>query len=247
MSFGRLGALGRGFGRLGGGGANLRGIRLSASALAENSAESTAIGTLSVAGATGTASFTLVDSSSNKVKLAGTNNVNVQAGSAAVDYETTQSFTFEVSVSGVTPSLPNATFTITVTDVNEFSPVITSDGGGASASVNVAENTTAVTTVTATDADGTAVITYSISGGADAAKFQIGSSSGVLTFVTAPDYETPTDADTDNDYVVVVQASDGTNTDTQTITVTVTNVDEGGGGGSAGEILLTFPLLTKAA
>ena len=35
----------------------------------------------------------------------------------------------------------------------ETAPVITSDGGGATASVNVAENTTAVTTVTASDAD----------------------------------------------------------------------------------------------
>ena len=205
-------------------------ILLSASNLSENSAEGTAIGTLSVVGVSGTAAFTLVDSSSNKVKLAGTNNVNVQAGAGAVNYETTQSFTFTVSVSGVTPALPNRTFTVIVTDVNEFSPVITSDGGGSTAAVNVAENTTAVTTVTATDADGTAVITYSISGGADSAKFQIGSSSGVLTFVTAPDFETPTDADTNNDYVVTVQASDGTNTDTQTITVTVTDVAEGGGG-----------------
>lgn len=232
MSFGWRGTLGTGYSRLGGsaGASRAPAIRLSASTLAENSAESTAIGTLSVVNATGTASFTLVDSSSNKVKLAGTNNVNVQAGSSATNYETTSTFTFTVSVSGVTPSISNATFVIYVTDVNEASPVITSDGGGASASINAAENQTAVTTVTATDADGTAVITYSISGGADAAKFQIGSSSGVLTFVTAPDYETPTDADTDNDYVVVVQASDGTNTDTQTITVTVTNVDEGGGG-----------------
>ena len=37
--------------------------------------------------------------------------------------------------------------------MNDNAPVITSDGGGASAAINVAENTTAVTTVTATDAD----------------------------------------------------------------------------------------------
>jgi hypothetical protein len=224
-------------------------ILLSASTLAENSAENTAIGTLSVFGATGTASFTLVDSSSNKVKLAGANNVNVQAGSSAVNYETTPTFNFTVSVSGVTPSISNATFAVTVTDVNEASPVITSNGGGASASVSVAENTTAVTTVTATDADGTAVITYSISGGADAAKFQIGSSSGVLTFVSAPDYEAPTDlGDTagNNTYVVIVQASDGTNTDTQTITVTVTDAGEGGGG-TTGEPMGLLLSLTYAA
>ena len=45
-------------------------------------------------------------------------------------------------------------------------PVITSEGGGPSAAVNVAENTTAVTTVTSTDVNGDTP-TYSISGGAD--------------------------------------------------------------------------------
>ena len=59
-------------------------------------------------------------------------------------------------------------------------PIITSDGGGATAAVNVAENTTAVTTVTATDADAGATLTYSISGGADAAKFTIDGTTGVL-------------------------------------------------------------------
>ena len=70
--------------------------------------------------------------------------------------------------------------------------MITSNGGGATAAVNVAENTTAVTTVTATDADLPAqTLTYSIIGGADAAKFTINGSTGALTFVAAPDYETP--------------------------------------------------------
>ncbi len=210
-------------------------IVLSASTLAENSAEGTAIGNLSVVNATGTAAFTLVDSSSNKVKLAGANNVNVQAGSSAVNYEApTTSFTFTVSVSGVTPAIPPATFTVIVTDVNEASPVITSNGGGPTASINHPENTFNVATVTATDADGSAVITYSIVGGTDAADFLIGGSSGQLIFATAPDYELPHDSNTDNVYEVIVQASDGTNTDQQTLTITVTDVGEGGGGGSTG-------------
>ena len=63
---------------------------------------------------------------------------------------------------------------MTVTPVNDNTPVITSNGGGATAAVSVAENTTAVTTVTATDADLPAqTLTYSIIGGADAAKFTI--------------------------------------------------------------------------
>ena len=58
--------------------------------------------------------------------------------------------------------------------------MITSDGGGATASVNVAENATAVTTVTATDPDAGATLTYSIVGGADAAKFAVDASTGAL-------------------------------------------------------------------
>ena len=112
---------------------------------------------------------------------------------------------------------------VTVTDVNE-APTITSTN-----TASVPENTTAVKTVTATDPDTTPAfntLTYSIVGGADQLKFAIGSSSGVLTFVSAPNFEVPTDANADNDYIVQVQVTDGANPVTQTITVTVTNVNE---------------------
>ncbi|NQV28994.1 MAG: cadherin repeat domain-containing protein, partial [Rhodopirellula sp.] len=103
----------------------------------------------------------------------------------------------------------------------------TSDGAGTTAAINVAENSTAVTTVTATDADLPAdTLTYSITGGADAAKFSIDSSSGVLTFASAPDFETPTDTDTDNVYEVTVEVTDGTLTDSQDISVTVTPLND---------------------
>ena len=85
---------------------------------------------------------------------------------------------------------------------------------------------TAVTTVTATDADAGATLTYSIAGGADAAKFTINAATGALSFVSAPDFEVPTDAGGNNVYDVTVQVSDGTNTDTQAIAVTVTNVND---------------------
>src|SRR4029079_8534908 len=107
---------------------------------------------------------------------------------------------------------------------------ITSNGGGDSASISIAENTAAVTTVTSTDVDGPTAI-YSIVGGADAAKFTIDASSGLLTFITAPDYESPGDlaggssVAGNNVYDVVVQASDGTLVDTQAIAVTVTNAN----------------------
>ena len=154
---------------------------------------------------------------------------DVDSGNVTYDHDGSEtagdSFGFSLADGGE-DGVPTAsgTFTITVLPTNDFSPVITSDGGGASAVVNVAENSTAVTTVIATDADLPAqTLTYSISGGADAGKFTIVGSTGVLTFVAAPDYEAPTDVGADNVYDVIVQVSDGTLTDSQAISVTVTN------------------------
>ncbi|MCP4286744.1 MAG: DUF4347 domain-containing protein, partial [Gammaproteobacteria bacterium] len=107
-----------------------------------------------------------------------------------------------------------------------YPPQITSNGGGATANVNAAENQVAVTTVTSTDVDGDTPV-YSISGSADAALFSIDSGSGVLTFKSAPDFESPGDVGANNIYDVQVQVSDGKgNTDTQDIAVTVTDVND---------------------
>ncbi len=116
------------------------------------------------------------------------------------------------------------TFTITVTDVDE-PPSITSNGGGAAAAISVAENSTVVTTVAATDPDA-GQLTYSIIGGADQARFHLDGSSGVLTFLSPPDFENPTDVGADNVYELTVEASDGSNSDAQIISVTVTDVNE---------------------
>ena len=112
---------------------------------------------------------------------------------------------------------------VAVTDVNE-APMITSNGGGDTATASIAGNTAEVTTVTATDPDIGQTLSYSIIGGADASKFNIGASTGALSFVTAPNSELPTDAGGKNVYGVIVQASDGHGgIDTQAITVGVQN------------------------
>ncbi|WP_326540719.1 cadherin domain-containing protein, partial [Pseudorhodoferax sp.] len=140
------------------------------------------------------------------------------------------SFTFQVqddggtANSGADTDATPRTMTVDITPAND-APVITSNGGGASASISIAENSTAVTTVTATDIDGP-VLSYSISGGADAALFTIDSVTGVLQFLGAPNYEAPGDVGADNVYDVEVRVSDGTASDTQAIAVTVTDVDE---------------------
>ncbi len=115
---------------------------------------------------------------------------------------------------------------VTITDMNDRAPVITSDGGGNSAAISVAEGSTAVTSVTATDVDTVGTISYSISGGADQALFTINATTGVLTFIGAPNFEAPTDNGGNNVYDVVVRAFDGVSFDQQTLAVTVTNQNE---------------------
>jgi len=86
--------------------------------------------------------------------------------------------------------------------------------------MTASENQTSVGTVTAEDVDGD-TISYSIFGGSDASAFSMNSSSGVLTFNTAPDYETQ------NSYSVEVTADDGNGaTDTQNLTLNVDDVNE---------------------
>ena len=93
------------------------------------------------------------------------------------------------------------------------------------------ENQTSVVNVVATDVDSD-TLTYSISGGADEAKFSINPSSGMLTFLSPPDFENPTDiGDTagNNTYVVNITVTDNgldELTDTQTFLVTVKNINE---------------------
>ncbi len=104
-------------------------------------------------------------------------------------------------------------------------PSITSDGGLDIATINVAENSTAVTDVDATDPEGDTPI-YSITGGADAALFGI-DAAGLLTFSAAPNFESPSDFDLDNVYEVEVTATDSHGgVDMQLILVTVTDVNE---------------------
>ncbi|PMZ87127.1 VCBS domain-containing protein [Pseudomonas sp. FW215-T2] len=151
------------------------------------------------------------------------------ASSAHNEFAAGTTYTDTFAVSSADGTLTSVT--VHIPGSND-SPTITSNGGGATASVNVAENTTAVTAVVATDPDLPAqTLSYSLlnTAGTDFSKFSI-SSSGVLTFNSAPDYENAQDVggtDGDNAYVVDVRVSDGNGgIDTQTITVNVQNVVE---------------------
>ena len=136
----------------------------------------------------------------------------------ALDHETKSSYTVTVTAADPAGLSDSATVTITVTDVDE-DPVVSGN-----AAVDYAENGDGmVATYTATDPEN-GDIAWSLSGD-DADDFEI-SGAGMLTFMSPPDFESPTDANADNMYSVMVVASDGTNDGAMGVTVTVTDMDE---------------------
>ena len=133
---------------------------------------------------------------------------------SAPDYETKSSYTATVTVSDGVNTASKA-LTVSVTNVNDIAPVITSSAS----SYALNENSTAViATITASDAEGDSVV-YSTSG-TDASFFNIGSSSGVLTLKVAPDYETK------SSYSFNVVASDGVNNGSKAITLSIANLND---------------------
>ncbi len=129
--------------------------------------------------------------------------------------------TFTYTVDDGNGGLDTATVTVTITGENDDPEL------SVNADVTVEENSTAVDAgISATDVDSDAV-TFEISGGADAALFEIDASTGALNFIGAPDFEAPGDADGDNVYEVAVTALDGDGgSASESISVTVTDVVE---------------------
>ena len=102
--------------------------------------------------------------------------------------------------------------TVSVTNINDVPPVISS-----AATYSAAENQTGIGNVTYSDADG-GTFSFSLTG-TDASLINI-SSSGVLTFKAAPDYETKTS------YSFTVVVSDGVNATSKSITISISDVSE---------------------
>ncbi len=101
-------------------------------------------------------------------------------------------------------------------------PAITS-----AAAANAPENSSGtVYAATASDPDGNP-LTFSLSGGADAALFSI-TGAGALSFARPPDFEDPADADGNNVYQVQLAVSDGMTSATLDLSLTVTNVGPDG-------------------
>jgi len=137
------------------------------------------------------------------------------------NYEIKNSYGVTITSTDVGSNTYTKTFYVYLSDINEY-PSFTSSGV-----LSIAENGSAVVTVTSTDPEG-ASLTYSLGAGDDSAKFNI-TSAGVLTFLRSPDYEIPSDTNEDNVYRVNIIVSDGTRSTGQAMDVTVTDVTEASG------------------
>ena len=131
----------------------------------------------------------------------------------APDYENNSGFNVTATASDGDYSV-NQTITVNINDLNDNSPVFTSN-----ASFTVTENQISVGAFTSTDADQNTTITYSLSG-TDASAFNLNSASGVFSFIDEPDYEVK------SSYSVIATASDGANNTTQNVTVSISDVNE---------------------
>ena len=129
---------------------------------------------------------------------------------SAPDYETKQNYAVIAAASdGVNSS--SQSISVTINDLNESPKIVSS-------SLSVNENSTSIGSISASDPEGD-TITYSISG-TDASSISVNSSSGALTFNTAPDYETKTS------YSITASVTDGTNSASEGITISIVNLDD---------------------
>ena len=192
-----------------------------ATANGETFAEAQAIA-LSVSGSASEADYRLVAAS--LTLAAGSRSVAGEL--TAVDDEAEEAAeTVTVTAARAGVDIGSATVTIPANDRPEGAPEI-----GSASAFTVAEGTTAVGTLTATDADTAAAdLAWSIvagaEAGADGGEFTL-TPGGVLAFARAKDFESPDDANGDGAYQVTVQVSDGANRATADLTVTLTNVNE---------------------
>lgn len=136
----------------------------------------------------------------------------------APDFETKSNYVIEVEAKNGL-NIANQTVKITIIDVDEIAPVLTS-----ATAVDFFENGAGTAyTITATDAN---AISYGLGSGNDESLFNLDGS--VITFKISPDYEVK------SSYVIEIQANDGLNTSKQIVTITISDSDE------------TIPVFTSA-
>jgi len=152
--------------------------------------------------------LTLTGTDASSFDLSSSNQLTFKV---APDYETKNSYSLTFSLTDGTETVTKA-ISINIRNLNDIAPVISS-----TTSFTIAENSSAIGTLSIIDPEGG---TYTFTtGGTDGSLINI-SSAGVMTFKTAPDFETKTA------YSFTVSVSDGVNSSTKTFDISITNIDE---------------------
>ncbi len=134
------------------------------------------------------------------------------------DPATTGNITATYTVSDTNGGTDTATLTIIV--VPNAAPTIQEP-----VSFAVLENQSLAANLQANDPEDDP-LTWSISGGPDELLFSIDPVTGVLSFLSPPDFDTPLDQGADNQYNVSVTVADAFGSDSQDVLITVLDVDE---------------------
>ena len=204
---------------------------ISTASIANKAEGITALGTISASDpdSGSSLSFSLVNSEG--LKDEGLLSIDSSSGSitfaVAPNYESPSDIglnnTIEFSVKVSDGSLSaTQSYSLSITNVNE-APIISS------ASYAIAEQSTAVGSISASDPDASTTLTFSLASGSaavDDAKFSINSTTGAVSFLATPNFESPTDNGLDNVYNFTVNVSDGSLSSSQAVAVSVGNVNE---------------------
>jgi hypothetical protein len=174
--------------------------------------------------------YSLLDSGGAKdEKLLSINESGVVTFISAPNYESpsdfnldnTVEFTAVVSDGSLTAQ---ADYSFEIIDVNESPSIATTKIS------DIAEGVSSIATISASDPDAGASLSYSLvdsNGAKDEGLLSINSSTGVVAFISAPNFETPTDVGADNKIEFSVLVSDGSLEVSQDYSFSITNVNEG--------------------
>lgn len=136
------------------------------------------------------------------------------------DADTDNVYVVQVRATDTNSNTADQTISVTVADVDEVPPTITS-----SSSVSIGDDVALDHALTADEA-----VTWSIIGGADQSHFTIVVASLQFNAGGSRDFEAPADSDANNAYLVQVRATDALgNTTDQLITVTVQSAESAPG------------------
>ena len=173
--------------------------------------------------------YSLLDSGGAKdEKLLSINESGVVTFISAPNYESpsdfnldnTVEFTAVVSDGSLTAQ---ADYSFEIIDVNESPSIATTKIS------DIAEGVSSIATISASDPDAGASLSYSLvdsNGAKDEGLLSIDSSTGVVAFISAPNFETPTDVGADNKIEFSVLVSDGSLEVSQDYSFSITNVNE---------------------